>query len=156
MEESLEQADQPPPSVTIQGDADIHHAWIEEHAIAALIFLRKEDSDVSIAVVDDSAMSELHIKHSGVEGTTDVLTFDQGSDDKAVRADIAICIDVASRESEERNHSLEEELLLYLVHGILHCCGFDDKDDESHAKIHAEEDRVLEAIGIGSLWSSKS
>jgi len=156
MEESLEQVDQPPPSVTIQGDADVHHAWIKEHAIAALTFLRKEHSDVSIVVIDDSAMSELHIKHSGVEGTTDVLTFDQGSDDKAVRADIAICIDVASREAEERNHSLEEELLLYLVHGILHCCGFDDKDDESHAKIHAEEDRVLEAIGIGTLWSSNS
>ena len=151
MEESLEQADQPPPSVTIQGDADVHYAWLKQHAIAALTYLCKAESEISVLVVDDSAMSELHIKHSGVEGTTDVLTFDHGSDEGAVCADIAICVDVASREAKNRNHSLDEELLLYLVHGILHCCGFDDCDDESRAAIHTEEDRVLEAIGVGTL-----
>jgi len=156
MEESPEQVDQPPPSVTIQGDADIQYDWLEEQAIAALSFLGKCNSEVSVNVVDDSSMSALHFKHSGVEGTTDVLTFDFGSDENAVRADIAICVDVASREVELQEHSLKEELLLYLVHGMLHCCGFDDHDEESHKKIHEEEDRVLAGIGVGTLWSSES
>ena len=41
-----------------------------------------------------------------------------------------------------------------IVHGILHCCGFDDHDEESHQKMHAEEDRILNAIGVGTVWSS--
>ncbi|HIA71471.1 MAG TPA: rRNA maturation RNase YbeY [Phycisphaerales bacterium] len=155
MEESKEQLDQPPPAnITVQGDATEHLIWLEERASAVLRFLQKDDSDVSVLVVDDIEMSRLHQKHSGVDGTTDVLTFDHGSEAYSIRADIAICVDVATREAKHRGHTLENELLLYIVHGILHCCGFDDHDEESHQKMHAEEDRILNAIGIGTVWSS--
>ena len=154
MEESLEQSDQPPPSVSIQGDGALHHTYLEEHAISALIYLNKEHSEVSVLVVDEETMSTLHSKHSGIDETTDVLTFDHGSDEHAVRADIAVCGDVALLESEKHNTTIQHELLLYILHGILHCCGFDDCDDESHQKIHAEEDRVLKAIGVGTVWSN--
>ncbi len=154
MEESLEQSDQPPPSVTIQGDACEHHPYLVEHTISALKILNKEQSEVSVLVVNDETMSALHSKHAGIEGSTDVLTFDHGSDEDAVRADIAICIDVAQREAEPRNNSIQNEMLLYILHGLLHCCGFDDHDDATHQEIHAEEDRVLTAIGVGAVWSN--
>ena len=154
MEESLEQSDQPPPSVSIQGAVALHHTYLEEHAISALIYLNKEHSEVSVLVVDEETMSTLHSKHSGIDETPDVLTFDHGSDEHAVRADIAVCGDVALLESEKHNTTIQNELLLYILHGILHCCGFDDCDDESHQKIHAEEDRVLKAIGVGTVWSN--
>ena len=156
MEESLEQSDQPPPSVTIQGDAALYHTYLEEHEISALNYLNKEHSEVSVLVVNDETMSTLHLKHSGIDETTDVLTFDHGSEEHAVRADIAICVDVARLEAEKHNTSIQNELLLYILHGVLHCCGFDDCDDESHQKIHAQEDRVLKAIGIGAVWSNVS
>ncbi len=155
MEESLEQSDQPPPSVSIVGDAEVHYDWLTEQTIAVLTFLHKNESEITVQVVDDVAMSDLHKKHSDIDGTTDVLTFDNGSDDYCVRADIACCVDEASRESNRRGHSLDEELLLYIVHGILHCCGFDDCDEVSHREIHAEEDRVLSAIGVGPVWSKE-
>ena len=154
MEEILEQSDQPPPSVTIQGDASEHHAFLQENTIAALHFLKKVKSEVSVRIVNDEMMSNLHSKHSGIVSTTDVLTFDHASDDNAVRADIAICFDVAKRESEQRNNMLQNEMLLYILHGVLHCCGFDDHDDVAHQKMHAEEDRVLKAIGVGAVWSN--
>ncbi|MBT4529634.1 MAG: rRNA maturation RNase YbeY [Phycisphaerae bacterium] len=157
MEESKEQLDQPPPTnVTVCGDVDVDYTWLEQHAAAALGYLQKGMAEVSVRVVNDAEMSELHIKHSGVEGTTDVLTFDHGSDAQAVRADIAICVDFAEREANKRNHETKNELLLYIVHGILHCCGFDDHDESAHALMHAEEDRVLSAIGIGKVWSNRS
>jgi probable rRNA maturation factor len=155
MEESTEHLDQPPPTnITVQGDATEHLIWLEERASEALCFLQKDESDVSVLVVDDIEMSRLHQKHSGVDGTTDVLTFDHGSEAYSIRADIVICVDVATREAKHRGHTLENELLLYIVHGILHCCGFDDYDEESHQKMHAEEDRILSAIGVGTVWSS--
>ncbi len=156
MEESKEQPDQPPPTnITVQGDADINYNWLEEHTIAALYFLHKEQSEVAVRVVDDSSMSELHDKHSGVCGTTDVLTFDHGSTEDSVYADIAVCIDVAEREVASRGHAVENELLLYIVHGILHCCGFDDHDEKSHKQMHFEEDKILSSIGVGPVWSNK-
>ena len=101
-------------------------------------------------------MTRLHSQHSGIDGTTDVLTFDHGSDEQSIKADIAICVDVAHREATHRGHDLKNELLLYIVHGILHCCGFDDHDELSHQKMHQEEDRILNAIGIGVVWGSGS
>jgi probable rRNA maturation factor len=156
MEDSLEQSDQPPPSVTIQGRATEHHIYLADQANSVLKFLHIEQSEVSVLIVDDEAMSAIHLKHSGIEETTDVLTFDNGSDEHAVRADIAICADVAFREAKKRNNSIQNELLLYILHGMLHCSGFDDHDDESHRNMHAEEDRVLEAIGVGAVWSNGS
>jgi probable rRNA maturation factor len=156
MEESKEQPDQPPPTnITVQGDANVNYNWLEEHTISVLRFLRKEQSEVAVRVVDDVDMAELHVKHSGVCGTTDVLTFDHGSTEDSVHADIAVCIDVAQREAATRAHALENELLLYIVHGILHCCGFDDHDEETNQQMHAEEDKILSAIGVGPVWSNK-
>jgi probable rRNA maturation factor len=57
------------------------------------------------------------------------------------------------RESKNRNHSVQNELLLYIVHGILHCTGFDDHNEEDHKLMHQEEDRILKAIGVGVVWS---
>jgi probable rRNA maturation factor len=156
MEESLEQPEQPPPSISIQGEGAEHHIWLEEHVHSALTFLRMNQSEVTILIVDDKTMSDLHAKHSGIAGTTDVLTFDHGGEANQIHADIAVCIGVAARESKTRDHSVQQELLLYVVHGLLHCVGFDDHDDDSHSKIHAEEDRVLNAIGVGSVWSDNS
>ena len=101
-------------------------------------------------------MTSLHKAHSNIDATTDVLTFDRGSSEDSIEADIAICSDEAKSTCNQRGHSLNEELLLYIVHGMLHCVGYDDHDEESHQKMHAEEDRILVAIGVGPVWSRNS
>lgn len=158
MEEQVELSSEPPPepNVTIECDESIDVAWLETKVNEALVCLSKEPSCISVAVVNDKTMSALHAKHSKIEGTTDVLTFDHGSDGDKVDADIAVCIDVATRAATERGHSVESELLLYIVHGILHCIGFDDHSDDEHSRMHQEEDRVLQAIGVGAIWSISS
>ena len=153
MEESKEQLDQPPPTnITVQGGVDIDYQWLQEHTCNALAFLQRDRSEVSVRVIGDAEMSALHIKHSGVDGTTDVLTFDHESNASSIRADIAVCFDVATREAKKRGHCVQNELLLYIVHGLLHCIGFDDHDEEDHKRMHEEEDRVLVSIGVGAIW----
>lgn len=158
MEEQAELSSEPPPepNVTIECDESIDVAWLETKVNEALVCLGKDSSCISIAVVNDETMSLLHSEHSGIEGTTDVLTFDHGSDEDIVDADIAVCIDVATRVANEREHPVESELLLYIVHGILHCIGFDDHSEGEHSRMHQEEDRVLQAIGVGAIWSNGS
>jgi probable rRNA maturation factor len=156
MDEQPEQSNEPPPEtcVTIQCEFALDVKWLETKVKEALLCLGRDNSLISVAVVNDETMSELHLQHSGIEGTTDVLTFDHGGVENTIDADIAVCIDVALRSAETREHSVESELLLYTLHGILHCMGFDDHDSNSHQKIHTEEDRVLQAIGVGAIWSN--
>ncbi len=56
------------------------------------------------------------------------------------------------RQARQRGHSVERELLLYAVHGLLHCAGFDDHGTAAFDRMHAEEDRILRAIGIGPIF----
>lgn len=114
---------------------------------------------VRAKVVNDQQMSAAHKKFSGIEGTTDVLTFDlapQGSTEnfehKVLDTDLIICIDEAARQAEQHNHSPAHELLLYIIHGTLHCLGYDDHTDKDFKAMHDKEDQLLTAAGIGPLF----
>lgn len=111
---------------------------------------------VRVKLVNDAQMSIAHLKYSGIEGTTDVLTFDLNNDDqsetKALDTDLLVCVDEASRRAIEHDHSTEHELLLYIIHGTLHCMGYDDHTPEDFTKMHAREDQLLTQAGIGPLF----
>jgi len=51
---------------------------------------------------------------------------------------------------------VRHELLLYALHGLLHCCGYDDSTDADREVMHTEEDRILEAIGVGRVYGTNS
>lgn len=111
--------------------------------------------DVRVKIVTDREMTAAHLRYSGVESTTDVLTFDmRESGEGALDVDLWLCVDEARRQAGERGIELERELLLYCLHGVLHCLGYDDHDGGSYARMHAEEDRVLEAIGVGRTFDA--
>jgi probable rRNA maturation factor len=101
-------------------------------------------------------MSELHLRHSQVAGTTDVLTFDLRRDSaNAIEAEIVVCADEAARRGVELGHAIERELLLYCVHGLLHCAGYDDHDEAGWQRMHAREDEILRAVGVGATFMPK-
>lgn len=104
-------------------------------------------------IVGDAAMSEAHERYSGVTGTTDVLTFDLREGGEPLDTDLLVCLDEASRRALEGGHEPVRELLLYIVHGMLHCLGHDDVTEAGAAAMHEEEDRVLERIGVGATYT---
>lgn len=114
--------------------------------------------EVRVRVVGDGEMALAHFTHCGVPGTTDVITMDlrdpegAAATDREIDADLLVCIDEAARQAEERGHTITHELTLYILHGVLHCLGFDDHDDDAYAAMHAQEDRVLTAIGLGAVF----
>ena len=130
--------------------------WLETLAAKALDLLHAA-GEVRVRVVDDIEMASAHEEFAGVAGTTDVLTFDlaePGSTD--LDADILVCVDEAKRQAAARNHAPERELLLYIIHGVLHCRGHDDHDPEAATRMHAEEDRILSALGVGSTFAPEA
>jgi probable rRNA maturation factor len=106
----------------------------------------------AIEFVRDDRMRALHARHMGLDSTTDVLTFAQNEPGRPVDVDIAVCVDEAARRGQGTPHGTRGELLLYALHGLLHASGHDDRDDASFARMHAEEDRILEAAGFGRIF----
>ena len=120
--------------------------------VAAALKLDHAVERVHIEVVDDETMSTLHLKHSGIAGTTDVLTFLESERNAPIAVEIVVSADEASRRGAELGHDAEREILLYVVHGLLHCAGFDDHDPHAFERMHAEEDRILIALGVGATF----
>ncbi len=114
--------------------------------------LRMEESpdtvELSVAIVDVDEMAALNERYRGVEGPTDVLSFgcdepcSATSDEPITLGDVVIAPDVASRQAAELGTTVEAELNLLLVHGVLHLLGYEHDSDEGAAAMQARE-RVL-------------
>lgn len=115
------------------------------------------NGEIRAEVVGDERMSDLHERHKNTPGTTDVLTFDLSGDPRVLDVDIVICADEARRQAEARGHGVAEELALYIVHGVLHCTGYDDHEESGErgaAAMHKREDEILSAIGAGVVYAA--
>ncbi len=127
--------------------------WLHEYSLKACARAGIVGGSLRVKFVHDEAMADAHKKHCGVGGTTDVITFNLNEDGATtLNADLLVCIDEAARHAEGRRLSVKRELLLYILHGVLHCLGQDDTDDKSYAKMHELEDEILEDIGVGAAF----
>ncbi|MFZ4575511.1 MAG: rRNA maturation RNase YbeY, partial [Phycisphaerales bacterium] len=122
-------------------------------------------------------MSRAHEEYMGVPGTTDVMTFDMSDPAEGeepvvwcsrdeletgysrppfvLDTDLLVCLDEGERQAAARGYAVERELLLYIVHGVMHCLGYDDHDEEGFLAMHEMEDAVLAAIGIGATFGDR-
>jgi probable rRNA maturation factor len=131
---------------------------IAEFTRKVLLTLAKMDrlpgdvSEVSIAFVDDEAMTNLNRKFRKKGRTTDVLTFpaddSYGDPDAFGRplGDIVISIDQARRQAADEKHSLATEVRYLILHGILHALGYDHETDTG--EMNALEVGVRAAVGL--------
>ena len=61
---------------------------------------------------------------------------------------IAVCVKRASEQAEEYGHSLERELHYLIVHGVMHCLGYDHIEDEDRVEMREKEEYILGKLGI--------
>jgi probable rRNA maturation factor len=108
-------------------------------------------AELSIAIVDLAEMTELNTKYRGKEGPTDVLSFECDDlcaaepDEPVTLGDVVIAPEIAEIQAEEYGHTVEQELNLLLVHGILHLLGYDHEDDSDAGVMQARERALLTA-----------
>ena len=109
---------------------------------------------LSIALVGDATMSRLHRQFLGIDGPTDVITFELDHDarGRVTAGEVICCVPEARRQSAERSTSIDRELLLYALHGVLHLSGYDDVEPAAHRRMHLAEDRILNHIGVGAVF----
>jgi probable rRNA maturation factor len=108
-------------------------------------------TELSVALVDDEEMAHLNQQYRGASGATDVLSF--GCDDPCptpgdepiTLGDVVIAPAVAERQASELGHSIEHELDVLLVHGVLHLLGYDHEAEGDAGAMAAREAALLDA-----------
>jgi probable rRNA maturation factor len=92
--------------------------------------------EVSVVLVSDKRIAEIHREFMNDPTPTDVITFDHG--------EIVISAQTAKRQARQFGTSLADELRLYLVHGLLHLSGFDDKTARGAADMKRVQEKLVD------------
>jgi probable rRNA maturation factor len=111
----------------------------------------EEDQTISISFVGRETIEQVNNDFVGHEGITDVIGFDYREDDfsdeESVVIELIICIDKAVIEGNSReDSSYANELVLYIVHGLLHMAGEDDLETEARKKMRQREAETMEKL----------
>lgn len=127
-------------------------------------------ADVGLAVelifVDGEEIRRLNSQTRGIDKVTDVLSypslegvkgaplyraqhlFEIDEEDNLLLGSIVVCCQRAKEQAEEYGHSYERELHYLIVHGIMHCLGYDHITDEERAEMREKEEYILAKLGI--------
>ncbi len=112
-------------------------------------------SGVEIALVDDATITELHLRYLGCREPTDVLTFplegSRAAGEEAAMAgasgtlgEIVISTERAVAQAPSYQQDPQLEVLLYVVHGVLHLLGYDDRSATERAAMERRQEEILE------------
>lgn len=95
-------------------------------------------SHLEIAIIDDPEIARIHEEQMNDASPTDVITFHHG--------ELLISAETAQREAQARRWPVERELLLYIVHGLLHLHGYDDLEPTNRTEMHRVQETILDRL----------
>ena len=92
-------------------------------------------AQIEVTLLSDAAITKVHRDFMGIDGPTDVLTFEHG--------ELLIGVPTARRYAAEYGCPLDEELARYIVHGLLHLRGWRDAVPKERAAMHRRQESIL-------------
>jgi probable rRNA maturation factor len=110
------------------------------------------ESKISLAFVDDATIAGLNKRFLDHDGPTDVITFPlSGRGSRKLEGEVVIGVEVAVREATERGHDVNIELCLYVIHGVLHLCGYEDESGKGAAEMRRKEREYLRRLNLPDI-----
>jgi rRNA maturation RNase YbeY len=104
--------------------------------------------DVGVYLLGQAAMTRLNEEQLGHSGATDVITFDYQLPELSnwLGGEIFVCVPVAVEQASEFRTTWQEEIVRYIVHGLLHLEGYDDHRPVDRARMKRQEAKVLRRL----------
>jgi probable rRNA maturation factor len=103
--------------------------------------------NLGVVLVDSGRMKDLNKKYRKKDKVTDVLTFDYGHQFGG-QGEIIICLPQAKKQAQKLGHSLEKELAILLIHGILHLAGYNDETKKDFNKMKIKQEGIWQKIKL--------
>jgi len=117
--------------------------------ITAALSGRRQDTEISVRLVDSAEMSTLNRDYRGKSGPTNVLSFPAQLPpgvDLPLLGDIVVCVPVVRREAMEQNKSERAHWAHMMVHGTLHLLGYDHIEERDAVEMEALETDILQSL----------
>ncbi len=130
-----------------EDEALLADAEVERAVFAALERGGRPRAPLAVTFVGEEHLTALHAHHLDDPTATDVITFALGDEGEGPVGELYVSVDRAREMAHARGVTLARELTLYVVHGVLHLCGYDDHDDEDRGDMRAAEADVLAQLG---------
>lgn len=128
-------------------------ALIERSAIMTLKHQGiTSESDLTIFITDDTRIQQLNQEYRQIDAPTDVLAFPAGYTDPDTShiylGDIIISFERARNQVKRSKNSVEAELQLLVVHGVLHLLGFDHDDANNKEEMWLAQNQIIVHLGL--------
>lgn len=94
-------------------------------------------AEIEVTIVDDADIARVHGDFLDDPTPTDVITFHHG--------EILISADMAERQGREHGQSVDHEVALYFVHGLMHLAGWDDHEADEAREMAQRQESILQA-----------
>ncbi|MBU6391475.1 MAG: rRNA maturation RNase YbeY [Planctomycetes bacterium] len=122
--------------------------------IKGILKVEKKDAELSIVFIDNKTIKQINRAFLGHNYATDVLsfTYDEPSFKNNVKGEIVVSVEMASKLSRRYGYEVEGEIVLYLVHGLLHLLGYDDKRKKDAKKMHQRAGELLSSLGYRDVY----
>ena len=142
-------------SVEVNNESGVEVDEREIVALARHVLARMRvhpQAELSVVLVDEAAMEQLHVQWMDEPGSTDVLSFPMdelrpGAEGEepapGLLGDVVLCPQVAARQAQQAGHTTQDELLLLTTHGILHLLGYDHAEPDEEKEMFALQRKLL-------------
>jgi probable rRNA maturation factor len=135
-----------------QEAVEIDRGRMREIVRAVLAGENVADAEISLAFVDNPTIHTLNKRYLDHDEPTDVLSFPLSeANAKRLAGELVIGAEVALAQAQERGHDVQAELALYVIHGMLHLCGYDDKNAAAEQTMRKRERHYLVALGLPDI-----
>lgn len=102
---------------------------------------------LSIAFVDNNEIKKLNNRYFSLNEVTDVIAFPLNNHKSALNGEIVVSVEMAIDTASKENVDVEAEIILYVVHGLLHLQGYRDGNRNDAEIMHDKESKILKALG---------
>ena len=117
--------------------------------VKSILEIEKKDAELNIVFIDNKRIKEINKTFLGHNCPTDVLSFayKEPSSKNNITGEIVISVEMAAKLAQKHGYAVEGEIALYLVHGLLHLFGYNDKLKRDAKKMHEREGELLSNLG---------
>lgn len=139
--------------IFIHANSEYAHAAqvLENASRAAMIHQNAAPGELSIVLVGEERMRQFNLQYADVDAPTDVLAFCDGSIDPdsntTYHGDLIICYPIAELQASLGAHSINDELSLLTIHGVLHLLGHDHAGQKTKAAMWSAQSAILKELG---------
>jgi rRNA maturation RNase YbeY len=117
-----------------------------EQWISECIVIRKfEEGEINYIFCNDAYLHKLNVEFLKQDNYTDIISFDY-TIGKRINCDIFISVERVKENALKFKQTLENEIYRVIIHGVLHCMGYTDKEMKDSAMMRAEEDACLNLL----------